>query len=133
MPGGDRTGPLGAGPRTGRAAGFCAGYGMPGFANSWLGRGFGRGGGFGYGFGGGHGRGWRHRFFATGIPGRGWGRGWFGPGYGYQAGPGYAPGYYYEDERSALMEEAEYLRSALDSINRRLDKLQTNKEGDQKG
>jgi len=30
MPGGDRTGPIGAGPMTGRGAGYCAGYNMPG-------------------------------------------------------------------------------------------------------
>ena len=34
MPGGDRTGPMGFGPMTGRAAGHCAGYPTPGFANS---------------------------------------------------------------------------------------------------
>ena len=33
MPGGDRTGPLGAGPRTGRGMGDCSGYDRPGFAN----------------------------------------------------------------------------------------------------
>jgi len=33
MPRGDRTGPLGMGPMTGRAAGYCAGYPVPGFAN----------------------------------------------------------------------------------------------------
>ncbi|AAB91281.1 DUF5320 domain-containing protein [Archaeoglobus fulgidus] len=33
MPGGDRTGPWGQGPRTGRRAGFCSGYRMPGFMN----------------------------------------------------------------------------------------------------
>ncbi|RLI86850.1 MAG: hypothetical protein DRO98_04840 [Archaeoglobales archaeon] len=33
MPGGDGTGPWGFGPRTGRRAGFCSGYRMPGFAN----------------------------------------------------------------------------------------------------
>jgi len=33
MPGGDRTGPWGLGPRTGRRAGFCSGYNMPGFMN----------------------------------------------------------------------------------------------------
>lgn len=33
MPGGDRTGPWGQGPRTGRRAGFCSGYKMPGFMN----------------------------------------------------------------------------------------------------
>ncbi len=36
MPGGDRRGPWGKGPRTGRAAGFCAGYRMPGFMNRFL-------------------------------------------------------------------------------------------------
>lgn len=44
MPGGDRTGPLGYGPMTGRAGGFCAGgapYGRVGYGS---GRGF----GFGY-------------------------------------------------------------------------------------
>jgi hypothetical protein len=43
MPGGDRTGPWGFGPRTGRAVGYCAGYPIPGYANSGYGRGFGRG------------------------------------------------------------------------------------------
>ena len=32
MPGGDRTGPMGQGPMTGRGAGYCAGFGMPGYA-----------------------------------------------------------------------------------------------------
>jgi hypothetical protein len=117
MPGGDRTGPVGAGPRTGRAAGFCTGNRMPGYANP-VGRGFG---------GGGFGRGWCNRFFATGMPGRGRGRGSrFGGRYGYPA--QYAPGFYNEDETVALKEEAEYLRSALDNINRRLDELQTSKK-----
>jgi hypothetical protein len=31
MPTGDGTGPMGMGPMTGRAAGYCAGYGSPGF------------------------------------------------------------------------------------------------------
>jgi len=30
MPGGDGTGPAGMGPMTGRAAGYCAGYPVPG-------------------------------------------------------------------------------------------------------
>jgi len=33
MPGGDGTGPGGMGPMTGRAAGYCAGYPVPGFMN----------------------------------------------------------------------------------------------------
>jgi hypothetical protein len=52
---------------TGRAAGFCAGYDVPGFANVFFGRGSGRG--FGGGGGRGRGRGWRNRFFATGLTG----------------------------------------------------------------
>ena len=60
MPGGDRTGPLGAGPMTGRGAGYCAGHAVPGYANPTGGRGwFGRGRAFGRGRGG-FGRGWRH-------------------------------------------------------------------------
>lgn len=53
MPRGDRTGPEGEGPRTGRALGFCAGYEQPGFASP-PGRGLGRG--FRGGRGGGRGR-----------------------------------------------------------------------------
>ncbi|MCF8010529.1 MAG: DUF5320 domain-containing protein [Clostridiales bacterium] len=33
MPGGDRRGPIGEGPRTGRGAGFCSGNSSPGFMN----------------------------------------------------------------------------------------------------
>ncbi|MBC8461292.1 MAG: DUF5320 domain-containing protein, partial [Deltaproteobacteria bacterium] len=43
MPGGDGTGPAGLGPMTGRAAGYCAGFPAPGFANAVP-----RGGRFGY-------------------------------------------------------------------------------------
>ncbi len=47
MPRGDGTGPVGAGPRSGRAAGFCAGYGAPGFPNTSPRYGRGRGGAWG--------------------------------------------------------------------------------------
>ncbi len=63
MPGGDGTGPMGMGPMTGRAAGYCAGSPAPGFANAPGGRGLG-GGGFGRG-----GRGRRNQFHATGLTG----------------------------------------------------------------
>lgn len=49
MPAGDRTGPYGAGPLTGRAMGYCAGFPVPGFANPYWGGGFGRGWGRGRG------------------------------------------------------------------------------------
>jgi hypothetical protein len=63
MPRGDRTGPNGMGPTTGRAAGFCAGYDAAGWVSApelrgrgrRIGRGFAHGRGFagGQGFGGG--------------------------------------------------------------------------------
>jgi len=62
MPFGDRTGPLGLGPRTGRAAGFCAGYGMPGFANPLPGYGYPYRASFWRGLGHGFGRGWWRGF-----------------------------------------------------------------------
>lgn len=51
MPRGDRTGPEGRGPMTGRAKGFCSGYNSPGYTNpgyerQGLRRSFGRGNGF---------------------------------------------------------------------------------------
>ncbi|HZK38844.1 MAG TPA: DUF5320 domain-containing protein [Clostridia bacterium] len=45
MPKGDRSGPMGMGPMTGRGAGFCADAANPAYANT--GCGFGRGRGFG--------------------------------------------------------------------------------------
>jgi len=48
MPQGDRTGPDGQGPMTGRGRGFCAGSNGPGFASPGFGRGFGRGRCFGF-------------------------------------------------------------------------------------
>ena len=56
MPGGDRTGPGGMGPLTGRSFGYCGNA---------SGTGVGRGGGMG----GGRRRGWRNRFYATGLTG----------------------------------------------------------------
>ena len=71
MPAGDGTGPGGMGPMRGRAAGFCAGYNVPGYINPVPGRGFwGRGRGFG-----GRGFGWGRGSRALGFPG--------GAGYGY--------------------------------------------------
>jgi len=48
---------------TGRGAGYCGGFGVPGFMNPMPG--LARGMGFGRGRGG---RGWRHWFYATGLP-----------------------------------------------------------------
>jgi hypothetical protein len=74
MPAGDRTGPEGMGPMSGRGAGYCGGSRTPGLADRGAGRGFGRARGWGRGFGflargAGGGRGWRHCFHASGVPG----------------------------------------------------------------
>jgi len=63
MPQGDRTGPSGQGPMTGRAMGFCAGFNSPGFMNNSFGRGMNRG------FGRGMNRGFRRGFgFTNFVP-----------------------------------------------------------------
>ena len=104
MPGGNGTGPAGMGPMTGRAAGFCAGFGVPGYANPvggrgyWgRGRGMGRGRGFGRGFGG---------FGAAGL---------------YPANA--ASGVTAEQELEALKQQAEFMQSNLSQINERIEQL----------
>lgn len=119
MPGGDGTGPRGMGPMTGRAAGFCAGYNAPGYANAIPGRGIGFGGARMGAFGGG--RGWRNMYYATGLPG--WMR--FG---GYPATPyatqPYTPQMTPEQELDYLNNQAQYLQSTLEDIKRRMDELE---------
>lgn len=122
MPGGNRTGPLGAGPRTGRAFGYCAGFEAPGYVTAPGGRFFGRGMGMGWGRG-------RGRGYGMGRGGRG---GW--QGYGPYAPP--APGPYYgypdgapyphspQDEEEILRQEAQHLEASLKEIKERLVKLE---------
>ncbi|HIE11504.1 MAG TPA: hypothetical protein EYP62_07815 [Kiritimatiellae bacterium] len=117
MPGGDRTGPVGTGPMTGRGAGYCAGYGVPGYANPWPGRGvraWSRG---AWGWGRGFGRGWRNWYYATGLTG--WQRAalvrppaWPVPVQGS------------EQEKEALRQEAGYLERELAEVRRRLEELE---------
>ena len=57
MPRGDKTGPQGLGSKTGRAAGYCVGYPVPGYMNPTRGYGRGFSGGFGRRRGRGFGRG----------------------------------------------------------------------------
>jgi hypothetical protein len=74
MPLGDRTGPRGLGPMTGRAMGYCGGYPEPGCMNPgpWFGfsRGYGFGRGYGRGRGFGRGRNWQRggRMMPYGYP-----------------------------------------------------------------
>lgn len=117
---------MGMGPMTGRAAGFCGGYGMPGYASPAFGRGFGMGYGRGrgtWGRGGGGGRGWRHWFYATGVPG--WARfGGYGVPYGFPAQGSSADA---ETEKRALSNQAEALQGELDAVKKRLDDLESGK------
>jgi len=117
MPFGDRTGPRGLGPMSGRAAGFCAGYDEPGYVNPVLGRstfGFGRGFGRSRGWFG-RGRGWRNCFWATGLPN------WALAGYGC---PPYVADLTAKDEMDMLREQAKFLKQQLDNIQGRISTLE---------
>lgn len=99
MPGGDCTGPTGVGSKTGRGMGYCSSNDQPGHAGAAP--------GFRCGFGfrrAGMGRGWRHRFYATGIPGR------------VLLTP--------EQETADLKAQAEKLKEQLDAIQKRLKELE---------
>ncbi len=123
MPRGDKSGPSGQGPMTGRQTGFCAGYDAPGCANPIPRRGFGRGWGRERGWRGG-GRGWRHRYHATGQPG--WARAGYGPAWGPP--PAYAEPYAQvsgTQEVDMLKGQAEWLKGELEAISQRLAELET--------
>ena len=129
MPGGDRTGPAGLGPMTGRGAGYCAGYPVPGYMNpipgrGWYGMGFGRGRGW---FGRGGGRGWRNWFYATGVPG--WARSGVGPvGWGgwtpYPVPYGYGPELSPQQEKEMLQSQADLLKQQIEDIQERIRALE---------
>jgi len=122
MPQGDRTGPMGMGPRTGRRMGFCSGYGSPGFL---------RGPKMGMRRGSGWGRGLRRGF------GLGFGRGRFGfsasqptwePQPAYAAEP-VQPTKEQEkqmlsEEVKAIEEEKKALAEELEAIKKRIKELQ---------
>lgn len=108
MPRGDRTGPDGRGPMTGRGAGLCRGNDSPGYTSSGGGRfaGFRR---MREGFGGRR-RGCRNMFYATGLPG--WMR--FN---GDTAGSR-------ENEIQHLKSQADFLNRSLDAVNKRLSEME---------
>ncbi len=126
MPGGDRTGPMGAGPMTGRGMGYCAGFGVPGFWNrlGLIGR-LGRGGWFGRARGGG--RRWRNWLYATGLTG--WQRaamGWPAWSTPVEPIPPVSPaGVTREQELEILNRQAEHLTAALQELRSRIDQLQS--------
>ena len=122
MPGGDRTGPMGMGPMTGRAAGYCAGYSLPGYANLVPGRGRGFGSGLGRGLG--RGRGWGRGF---GFRGAAYAYG--NPYYGdpYLAAPYYGPEANPQQEAQMLKEQAKAMQDEISAINDRIKELEADK------
>ena len=103
MPRGNGTGPMGAGPMTGRGAGYCAGFATPGFANQAGYGGLGRGMGMGRGGRGGMGFGFRNRFYAPETM--------------------QAPAINPDQEKEYLANEAKALKNDLEAIAKRLDEL----------
>ncbi len=112
MPYGDRTGPAGMGPMTGRARGYCAGYPVAGYLNPISGRGGGRG--------------WRNWYYATGLPG--WIRAqasypaWGGGVYQYTHYP-YAPEITPQQEAEVLKNQAKMMQDEIKVINERIKEL----------
>lgn len=110
MPSGDRTGPNGMGPATGRQMGYCSGYPQPGYMT-------GSGGPWARGFG-------RHS-------GRNSGRGFGRRGRGFWSTPGFPPPIYpgpaqpsREERIRELQQEAEMLRREQDLIQTELANLE---------
>ena len=128
MPRGDRTGPAGMGPMTGRAAGYCAGYDVPGYMNPTFG-------GYGMGFGAGRGRGRRNWYYATGLPG--WRRAQMGMPNAYDAYPPPVPPAYYppipqlsrEQELDALRNQVKLMEENVQETQKRIEELETETEG----
>jgi len=93
MPAGDGTGPLGLGPMTGRAAGYCAGYTVPGYLNPRAGWAFGaRPVPGAYGPAPYAGMMVPYGYPAVYGPPRQWGLRWFGRGFGRGYGRGFGRG-----------------------------------------
>ena len=104
MPGGDGTGPMGLGSRTGRGMGYCEGFAVPSYANA--------------GFGMGRGRGFRRMYY--GMPAG-------GQYVCYQNDPTFYGGINaapVADEKEALKNEVDYLEKQLTALLERLKAFQ---------
>ena len=119
---GDGTGPAGLGPMTGRGAGYCAGYSVPGYQNTMVPRrGYWRTGSWGGG------RGYRNIYNATGLT-------------RWQRVPTTAPlatappvatapsVFTKEQQLEALKKQAEYLKIELENITRLIKDINSEKE-----
>ena len=122
MPRGNRTGPRGFGPRTGRGLGYCAGYSTPGYTK-----------GSGMGLGRGQGRSWRG--------GRGGWRSWRFDQDPYYSPPDvphpYPSAFAYplqtplssEDESEYLKQTLSGLKKDIELIENRLEELDSKEKG----
>jgi hypothetical protein len=121
MPKGDKTGPVGQGPMTGRATGFCAGHHSPGYMNpggKFSGRRFFRGRGRGMMHG--------HWFYTAGHPGRISNDMCF-PTWDMEYIP--CPEEIEPAEESKMLsQQADYLKQQLDDIQKRLSELENQKK-----
>jgi len=116
MPGFDGTGPAGMGPMTGGGRGYCMSYHWP---HRW----YGPAGAVRPGFWSrGRGRGFRHWFYATGLPR--WARCWGWPPFG----PGWHPFVSEEDWAEFLKEKAAHLEKALEEIKQEIVDLEGRRE-----
>lgn len=121
MPSGDRTGPMGQGPVTGRGLGFCSGYDSPGFTKG-FGGGRRQGGGFNNGGAGtGMGRGMRNGFGGGGGRGRNQ--------FASSANASFSgfPALSRDDEKRYLQSQVEALRQTQKDIEQRLQELENDK------
>lgn len=125
MPGGDRTGPMGQGPMTGRAMGFCAGYEMPGYTKGYGGR-MGRG----FGFGRNIERGFRRGPGREPGYGQGYSRGsnFFNPYAGFHHGFPWMQTPDREEEIKFLKSQSEAFRKSREEIEKRLSELEKEDE-----
>ena len=106
MPRGDRTGPEGLGPMTGRAAGYCAGFRHAGYASDGPG-------GYCHDYGRGYGRSYGHGYH------------W---GYGARYWPAAGVPLPEESEKLFLEGEITYLEKRLQEVRKRLDDLKGTKK-----
>ncbi|MCK5822907.1 MAG: DUF5320 domain-containing protein [Bacteroidales bacterium] len=110
MPRGDRTGPAGNGPMTGRQMGYCAGNDQAGYTSGF--GGFARGLRRGFGF----------------RRGPGFGRG-FGRGFGYGRGEGFANANNYDEnipnvsEKTMIENEINSIKDQMSFLEKRLSEI----------
>ncbi|MGB9440968.1 MAG: DUF5320 domain-containing protein [Desulfobacterales bacterium] len=112
MPGFDQTGPMGAGPMTGGARGRCnpaTSRTIPAYNGE-----------YGYGRGLGRRRAFRGGYGPDAGRGRGYGRGygWYPPA----PAPAYSAGT--SDEMNMLKADADYMKTSLDAIKKRIEELE---------